>query len=55
MFTILNQNGKVLFAKFDNKVLEGQIAVNKICTLENPENKEIYFNFETQQFYLGND
>jgi hypothetical protein len=50
MYTIIDSTtGKVLFAKFDNEILEGQIAVNKICTLET-EN-EIFFNFETQEFY----
>ena len=53
MFTILNLNGKVLFAKFDCNVLEGQIAVDEICTLENSDGKDIYFNFETQTFYLN--
>jgi hypothetical protein len=52
MYTILDKNGKVLFAKFDNQVLEGQIAISEICDLENPEGKEIYFNFETQEFYI---
>lgn len=50
MYTIVEQStGKVLFAKFDNKVLEGQIAIEKICTLETES--DIFFNFETQEFY----
>jgi hypothetical protein len=49
MYTILDKNGKVLFAKFDNQVLEGQIAIDKVCTIESES--EIYFNFETEQFY----
>ena len=52
MWTILDQNGKVLFAKYDNEVIEGQIAINEICTLENPEQKDIFFNFETKTFYI---
>ena len=55
MWTILDQNGKLLFSKFDNEVMEGQIAISEICTLENIENKEIYFNFETNEFYLNED
>ena len=51
MWTILDLNGKVLFAKFDCNVQEGQIAVEEICTLENPEN-EIFYNFETKEFYV---
>lgn len=43
----------MLFAKNDNEVIKGQIAIDKICTLENPDGKEIYFNFETQTFYLA--
>jgi hypothetical protein len=50
MYTIVDSaTGKVLFAKFDDIVLECQTAVNKICTLETES--EIFFNFETQQFY----
>jgi hypothetical protein len=50
MYTIVDSTtGNVLFAKFDNEVMEGQIAINKICTLETES--EIFFNFETQQFY----
>ena len=53
MFTILDQNGKMLFAKHDSQVLDGQIAIENLCTLENPDNKDIFFNFETQQFYIN--
>jgi hypothetical protein len=49
MWTILDLNGKVLFAKFDNEVLEGQTAINKVCTIETES--EIFYNFETQEFY----
>jgi hypothetical protein len=52
MYTIIDTaTNKVLFAKFDNQVLEGQVAIEQICTIENPEFKEIYYNFETKQFY----
>ena len=50
MYTIVDSiTGLVLFAKFDNEVLEGQIAIDKVCTIESES--EIYFNFETEQFY----
>ena len=52
MWTICDQNGKVLFAKFDNEVLEGQIATEEIYSGEIPEGMELYFNFETNKFYL---
>jgi hypothetical protein len=50
MYTIVDTiSGLVLFAKFDNEVLEGQIAINKVCTIESES--DIYYNFETQEFY----
>ena len=50
MYTIVDSTtGKVLFAKFDNETLEGQVAIDKTCTLETES--EIFFNFETQDFY----
>ncbi len=56
MFTILETTtNRVLFAKYDDIVLENQTAIKQVCQLENPDNKEIFYNFETQQFYLQND
>ena len=53
MYTIVDSTtGLVLFAKFDNEILEGQTAIFEICDLENPDGKEIYFNFETHEFYI---
>jgi hypothetical protein len=50
MYTIIEQStNKVLFAKFDNQVIEGQIAIDKVCTIETES--EIFYNFETKQFY----
>ena len=47
MYTIVDSvTGLVLFAKFDNQVLEGQTAINKVCTIETES--EIFYNFETQ-------
>jgi hypothetical protein len=54
MFNIIDETtGLLLFAKSDNEVIEGQIAISEICTIEreNPFDSEIYFNFETQEFY----
>ena len=51
-YTILEQaTGKVLYCKKDDSVVENQIAITQMCTLENPEQKDIFFNFETKQFY----
>jgi hypothetical protein len=51
MYTILDAvSGLVLFVKFDSNVLEGQVAVNKVCTIESES--EIIYNFETQEFYI---
>ena len=52
MWTICDQNGKVLFAKFDNEVVDGQIAIEQVYSGELPEDKELYFNFETEKFEL---
>lgn len=53
MWTIIETTtNKVLFAKFDNEVLEGQVAIEQICTIENPDQKDIYYNFETKTFYI---
>jgi hypothetical protein len=51
-YTILEQaTGKVLYCKKDDLVVENQIAITQMCILENPDNLDIYYNFETQQFY----
>jgi hypothetical protein len=52
MYTIIDTTtNRLLFVKFDNEVLSGQVAITEICTIENPEFKDIYYNFETKQFY----
>lgn len=55
MYSIIDENGKLLFAKSDNKVVSGQIAITEICTLENVDGKDIFFNFETHEFYINED
>jgi len=53
MYTIIEQStNKVLFSKLDNEVLESQIAIKQICTIDNPEQKDIYYNFDTNEFYI---
>lgn len=53
MYSIIDiSTNKLVIASVFNNVEDGHIAIEQICTLENPENKEIYFNFETQTFYL---
>jgi hypothetical protein len=50
MWTIIDAvSGLVLFAKYDNECLEGQIAIEKVCTIETEG--EIFYNFETHEFY----
>jgi hypothetical protein len=51
-YTIIDkESGLVLFCKKDDIVIDGQVAITEMYTLENPEFKEIYYNFETKQFY----
>lgn len=58
ILSILNSNAKFIYCTLDSAIdilPNGHIAIKQIFTLENPDNKDIYFNFETQTFYLGND
>jgi hypothetical protein len=51
MWTIVDSvSGLVLFAKNDSECLEGQTAVNEICTIEGES--EIFYNFGTHEFYI---
>jgi hypothetical protein len=51
-YTIVDkESGKVLFCKKDNSVTENQVAIIEMCMLENIEGQEIFFNFETKEFY----
>jgi hypothetical protein len=53
MWTIIDTTtNRLLFVKSDNEVLSGQVAITEICTIDNPELKDIYYNFETKTFYL---
>jgi hypothetical protein len=51
MFTIVDAiSGLVLFAKFDNQVLDGQTAIQEFCTIEGEMPK--YWDFENLIFYI---
>ena len=52
MYTIINAQGKVLYCRLDLPTVEGEIAIEQLYSGEIPEDKELYFNFETEQFYL---
>jgi len=52
-YTIIDkESGLVLYCKHDNTVTQNQVAITEMYTLENPEQKDIFFNFETKQFYI---
>jgi len=51
IYTIIEQaTGRELYAKFDNEVSEGEVAVEVLRTepMDNP-----HFDFETQTYYEG--
>lgn len=52
MYTIIDSTtGRVLFAKQDNEVLEGQTAITEILTEPSQDGDVWYFNFLTREFY----
>lgn len=49
LYTIIEEStGRVLFAKFDNEVEEGQVAVTELCT---ERYVQAFFDFKTRTFY----
>ena len=53
MWTIVDQTtGKVLFSKWDNQVLEAQVAIQVVYSEEIPEGKELYYDFENNEFKI---
>lgn len=52
MFTIINEQGKVLYCRLDLPTVEGEIAIEQVFSGEIPEGKELYFNFDTNEFEL---
>ena len=58
ILSILNSNAKFIYCALDSAIdilPNGHIAIKQICTLENPDNKDIYFNFTTHEFYFNED
>lgn len=52
MYTIVDSiTGQVLFAKQDNEVLEGQIAITELLTEPSREEDVWFFDFITRTFY----
>lgn len=54
MKTVINSiTKKLLFAVAEDnyQAQENETIISELCTIENPEAKEIYFNEETRQFY----
>lgn len=54
MWSVINKStGKVLFATvFPFQETESEIAIEQVFSGEIPEEKELYFNFDTKEFYL---
>jgi len=49
LYTIIEEStGRVLYAKFDNEVEPGQIAVEEKCT---ERYVQAYFDFKTREYY----
>lgn len=54
MWTILETTtNRVLFVKYDDIVLENQTAIKQVCEIENPEGKDVFYDFENEIFYLS--
>jgi hypothetical protein len=52
-FTILEKaTGKLLYCKRDDVVTDDQIAITEMCTISVGEGEEIFFNFDTREFYI---
>lgn len=52
MWTIVNQDGKFLYYRVNESPVVGEISIEQIYSGEIPEGTELYFNFETKEFYL---
>jgi hypothetical protein len=44
--------GKFLYCRLDEPTEVNEVAINQICNIETNEGEEIFFNFETQEFYI---
>jgi hypothetical protein len=50
MYSIIDiETGILIIASVFDIVEEGQVAIDKVCLLQTEE--DIFFNFETQEFY----
>jgi len=45
------KNGKFLYCRLDEPTEVNEVAINQTCDLEINEDEEIFYNFETQEFY----
>lgn len=52
MFTIVNTQGNILYCRLDLPTVEGEIAIEQVFLGEIPEGKELYYDFETNEFEL---
>lgn len=51
MKTVVDKTtGKVLYCRYDEVTEPNEVAIDLLCTIET--DKEIYYNFETKEFYL---
>jgi hypothetical protein len=46
------KTGKFLYCRLDEPTEVNEVAIDQTYDLENPEGKEIFYNFETQEFYI---
>jgi hypothetical protein len=52
MKSIVDRNTcKFLYCRLDEPTEVNEVAINQTYDLENPDNLDIYYNFETKQFY----
>ena len=53
MKTIIEkETGLLLYCRLDEPTEPNEVSINQTCDLEINEGEEIFFNFETQEFYI---
>lgn len=53
MKTVVDKvTGKVLYCRYDEVTEPNEVAIDLLCTIESESESEIYYNFETKEFYL---
>ena len=51
MKTVVDKvTGKVLYCRYDEVTEPNEVAIDLLCTIESES--DVYYNFETQEFYL---